>query len=358
MQAPGQISGCPPIVQPSRSVGQSRQVVFRQKARASVAASVVPNTSTAKVKRCTPSTYHPLRRSEAWRAALFAFLCLSLERPATAEPDDHRATNADAPRGAARKSEKAGRLEGADEQPDARPPAYFFRVGFETTARDFTDTDSAPGAARTYHAFPVPGFVLSAEVYPLLHGLLGLDGSFAQSVGATSTTSDRASVGTTYLRAEGALKARIPFSSKASAPWLALFAGYGYTGYTFGAVPPDREIPSARYNALRLGADARVRVNRFHFTGAAEYDHLLTIGDQGTALPASPVVSTVPIAVRAQTPGYGLTARLGAGFELVRWLLVRVDGRLTWVTYDYVRTPSAKATDQYVTASLSLEALF
>lgn len=310
------------------------------------------------MKRCTPSTYHPLRRSEARRTALFAFLCLSLERSATAAPDDQRATKADAPHGTARKSEKAGGLEGAEERSDAHPPAYLFRVGFEIAARDFTDTDSAPGAARTYRAFPVPGFALSAEAYPLLHGLLGLDGSFAQSVGVTSTTSDRTSVDTTYLRAEGALKARIPFSSKASAPWLAIFAGYGYTGYTFGAVPPGREIPSARYGALRLGADARVRVSRLHFTGAAEYDHLLTIGDQGTALPASPAVSTVPLAVRAQTPGYGLTARLGAGFELVRWLLVRVDGRLMWVTYDYVRSPSAKATDRYVTGSLSLEALF
>jgi hypothetical protein len=152
------------------------------------------------------------------------------------------------------------------------------------------------------------------------------------------------------MRAEAALRARLPLSAKSTAPWIALFAGYGYTGYTFGSVPAGREIPSARYNALRLGADARIRVNRFQFTGSAEYDHLLSIGNLG---PPSALVTS-----RVQVPGYGVTGRLGAGFTILPWLLVCVDGRLMWVTYDFVRTPSAQGTDRYITMTLSGEVMF
>lgn len=284
---------------------------------------------------------------------------LSLQRPAKAEEGDDAPKPAVHHRASA-KAQTPSRLEGAEEPATARLPRYFFRVGFETTVRDFADKEAAPGTVRTYHAFPVPGLGLSAEAYPLLGGLLGLDAAFSQSVGARSTTNDssspfsgmtkRLSVDTSYQRIEAALRARLPFSAKATAPWLAFFAGYGYTGYTFGPVPAGREIPSARYNALRLGADARITASRFQFTGAAEYDHLLTVGALG---PPSPLVTS-----RVQVPGYGVTARLGAGFTVLPWLAVRLDGRLMWVTYDFIRTPSAVGTDRYFTMALSGEAMF
>ena len=53
-----------------------------------------------------------------------------------------------------------------------------------------------------------------------------------------------------------------------------------------------------------------------------------------------------------------VTARLGAGFIALPWLVVRLDGRLMWVTYDFVRVPSAQGTDRYFTMSLSGEAMF
>jgi hypothetical protein len=359
VHCPGQMSGCPPTVQPSRSVGQSLHVVFRQKAWASVAPSIVTSPTRTKDHRCTGKTYHRPRLDAAFRGALAAFLWLSLQRPANAE-EDNDAPRRTAHRKAGTNAQTPAHLEGAEEPATARLPRYFFRVGFETTVRDFADEEAAPGAVRTYHAFPIPGIGVSAQAYPLLGGLLGLDGAFSQSVGARSTTNDSSSpssgmtkrlgVDTSYVRIEGALRARLPFSTKATAPWVAFFAGYGYTGYTYGAVPAGREIPSARYNALRLGADARIRASRFQFTGAAEYDHLLTIGDLG---PPSVLVSS-----RAQVPGYGVTARLGASFTVVSWLALGVDGRLMWVTYDFVRTPSAQGTDRYFTMALSGEVLF
>jgi hypothetical protein len=334
-------------------------VVFLQNAWASVAPSIATSPARTNDQRCTRKTYHRPRLDAALLAALAAFSCISLERPANAERGEHPPRPA-AHHQATAHTSKATSLEGAEEPAAARLPRYFFRLGFETTVRDFADKDSTPGVARTYHAFPVPGLAVSAEAYPLLGGLLGLDGAFAQSVGVRSLTNDSSSpasmmtkrlrVDTSYVRAEGALRARLPLSTKSTAPWIAIFAGYGYTGYTFGAVPAGREIPSARYNALRFGADTRIPVNRFQFTGGAEYDHLITISDLG---PSSPLVAT-----RVQVPGYGVTGRLGAGFSVAPWLVVRLDGRLMWVTYDFVRTPSAQGTDRYVTVALSGEAMF
>jgi hypothetical protein len=336
-------------------------VVFLQKAWAFVVSSIVTSTTKAKGQRCTGTTYHrPLPHAALVATLMTLPWLLALERPAIAEEGNTDAPKATAHHTGSKKTEKPPDLEGAAEPSSAQLPRYFFRVGFETTVRDFADQDSTPGVARTYHAFPVPGFVVSGEGYPLLGGLLGLDGEFANSVGVHSTTNDSSdapsmmlkpiSVATTYLRAEAAVRARLPFSTKPTAPWVAFFAGYGYTGYTFGTVPAGREIPSARYNALRLGADARIRANRFQFTGAAEYDHLLAIGNLG---PPSPLVSS-----HVQVPGYGVTARLGAGFIALPWLVVRLDGRLMWVTYDFVRVPSAQGTDRYFTMSLSGEAMF
>jgi len=229
------------------------------------------------------------------------------------------------------------------EKRTTHPPRYFLRVGFEESMRDFRDIEPGRGATRTYHAFPVPAVAVGAEAYPLL-GVLGLDGSYERSLDVSSTTSQRKSVGTTFTRAEVALKGRIPFSSKERAPWLALLAGYGYTQFSFDSAPAGREIPTAQYHALRFGADTRIPVKRFHFTGGAEFDHLVSIGKLGTS--------------RAHAPGNGVTGRLGAGVALVPWLAARVDARFTFLTYDMVRTPAAHSTDQYVTLAFTLEALF
>jgi hypothetical protein len=225
----------------------------------------------------------------------------------------------------------------------SRPPRYVVRVAFEMSVRDFEDAETGPGAARTYHAFPIPALAVGAEAYPLF-GVLGFSGSFAQSLGFSSMTSDRTLVGTTFQRAEGALEGRIPFASEGEAPWLALLAGYGYTRFVFDAAPAGREIPTAIYQALRFGAKARIPVGRVHFTGGAEFDHLLSIAKLGTS--------------RARAPGNGVTATLGAAFALTPWLLIGLDARYTWLTYAFVRTPSATATDQYVTYALAMDVLF
>ncbi len=225
-----------------------------------------------------------------------------------------------------------------------RFPRYFFRAAVETTVRDFEDSEPGRGSARTYHAFPVPAVAVSAEAYPLFNGILGLDATYSRSFGVSSTTSERKSVGTTFQYAEGALKGRIPFSRRPLAPWLALLAGYGFTSFTFDRAPAGREVPTARYHALRFGADARVPVDGFRFTGGAEFRHLVSIGNLGPS--------------RASSSGNGVAAYLGAGYSFLPWLLLRADARLVWLTYDLIRKPSAQATDRYFTFGATVEAAF
>jgi hypothetical protein len=219
---------------------------------------------------------------------------------------------------------------------------YFVHAGFDLTWRRFADTE-AVGAARVYEAFPVPSVALSAEAYPV-HGLLGLEGSIAQSIGAESTTSDRTSVGTSFLRAGGALRGRVPFRNREPSPFVAVYAGYLYSSFTFDSAPPGREVPTATYQALRFGADARVPIQRLLLTGGAEYDHVVSIGALGTT--------------KAHAPGNGVTGSLGFGFQLSPWLVARVDGHLTWITYRLPRIVPAHAEDMYAGFQLGAELTF
>jgi hypothetical protein len=225
-----------------------------------------------------------------------------------------------------------------------RPPRYFVRAAFELSLRHFEDVETGPGAPRTYEAFPIPGVLASVEAYPLFGGALGFDGTFAQSFGVRSTTSERHAVTTSWMRIEAALKSRFVFGKTDRAPWLALFSGYGYSDFSFESAPEEREVPTAKYHQLRFGLDANIPVHRFGFFGAAEYDHLFSIGALAIA--------------RAHAPGNGFTARLGFGFCLTPWLLARLEGRLAWFTYEFERSVDAHAVDMYVGGNAGFEAAF
>jgi hypothetical protein len=224
------------------------------------------------------------------------------------------------------------------------PPRYFVRAGFELSLRHFEDVETGSGAPRTYEAFPVPGIVAGVEAYPLFGGSFGFDAVFAQSFGVRSTTSDRATVSTSWTRAEAALKGRLVVGKTDRAPFFALLAGYGYSNFSFASAPGGREIPTATYHELRFGLDATIPVGRFVFFGGGEYDHLFSIGALAVA--------------RAHAPGNGFTARLGLGFYIVPWLSARVGGRFAWFTYDLVRSVEAHAIDIYTGGEAGFEARF
>jgi hypothetical protein len=256
------------------------------------------------------------------------------------------ATKAAAPSGAESSAARAPTHAGAAPGQDAvrRPPRYFVRAAFELSLRHFEDVEMGAGAARTYEAFPVPGIVASVEAYPLFGGAFGFDAAFARSFGVRSTTSERLTVETSWTRAEAALKGRFVFGKTEQAPWLALLAGYGYSSFSFESAPEEREVPTATYHMMRFGLDTSIPLHRFVFSGAAEYDHLFSIGALAIA--------------RTKAPGHGFTARLGIGFRITPWLVSRLGGRFAWFTYDFIRSVDAHAVDEYIGGEAGFEATF
>lgn len=221
---------------------------------------------------------------------------------------------------------------------------YFLSLAADLGLRQFSDNESGRGPARSYHAFPVPGFHFGAELYPILNGHLGVEAGYGMSVGVHSKASDGQIVGTSFLRAEGALKLRILTAERPRSPSVALLLGYGYSRFVFDTAPPNRELPTAVYQMLRAGLDGRAPIDRVVLSVGAEYDRLVSIRALGTVSPGS--------------SGNGVTAHGGVGFEIVPGFFVRLDARYTWLLFALVRDIPSNVVDQYLTGSLAAELTF
>lgn len=223
-------------------------------------------------------------------------------------------------------------------------PDYFFSLGPDASWRLFADNESGNGPARTYRAFPIFGFHLGMELYPIANGHIGFEGGYGMSVGVQSKSSDGQALPTTWMRAEGALKARLFTAHRSRSPWLALLLGYGYSRFAFDDAPANREIPSGVYQMLRAGLDGRAPIDRIVLTAGAEYDRLVSIESLGT-LPAG-------------SAGNGVTARVGVGFEVTADFFLRLEGRYSWLRFGLIRDVPSFAVDQYLTGSISGELAF
>jgi hypothetical protein len=222
-------------------------------------------------------------------------------------------------------------------------PAYFLSLGPDMSWRLFSDIETN-GPTRSYRAFPVFGFHLAMEAYPIASGHIGMDGNFGMSLGAHSKSSDGQTLATTFTRGDFALKARLFTANRTRSPWIALVLGYGFSRFTFDDAPPNREIPTGDYAMFRAGLDARAPIDRIVLSAGAEYDRLLSIAALGN--------------LHAAPSGNGLTARAAVGFEFARDFQLRLEGRYTWLTFGLVRDVPSIAVDQYLTGSLSGELAF
>jgi hypothetical protein len=230
------------------------------------------------------------------------------------------------------------------EEPRLDRPSYFFSLGPDLSRRLFSDNESGNGPPRTYRAFPIFGFHLGMELYPIAGGHIGFEGGYGMSLGVQSKSSDGQTLATTWIRAEGALKARLFTAHRSRSPWLALLLGYGTSRFTFDGAPSNREIPTGVYQILRAGLDGRAPIDRIVLSAGAEYDHLVSIETLGN-LPAG-------------SSGNGVTARAGVGFEIAEEFFLRLEGRYTWLRFGLVRDVPSYAVDQYLTGSLSGELAF
>jgi hypothetical protein len=229
-------------------------------------------------------------------------------------------------------------------EPEPQRQSYFFSLGADTSWRLFSDAETGNGPPRTYRAFPLFGFHLGMELYPIANGHIGFEGNYAMSLGAQSKSSDGRTLGTSWIRADGALKVRLFTAHRDRAPWLALLLGYGTSRFTFDGAPSNREVPTGVYQMLRAGLDGRAPIDRVVLSAGAEYDRLVSISPLGN-LPAA-------------SSGNGVTARAGVGFEVASEFYLRLEGRYTWLKFDLVRDVRSVAIDQYLTGSLSAELAF
>jgi hypothetical protein len=224
------------------------------------------------------------------------------------------------------------------------PAGVAVRTGAEMGLRSFEDSEDGRGAPRAYRALPVSGFFAGVELYPLVGRVISVEGEYAQSLGVRSTTDTRRSVATSWTRIEGLVKGRLFLGKEKRAPWLAVVGGYAHSSFVFDGVPSDREIPSGRYDIVRLGVEGQMSVDRLSLSSGLEYNRLVAIGALGDTRPSS--------------SGDGLTARAGASFEIYPWLSARLEMRYIWCSFGLVRAVPATVIDQYATARLGLEARF
>lgn len=232
-----------------------------------------------------------------------------------------------------------------EEKPSPRDDTnYLFSLGPDLSSRQFFDNEAARGPVRTYRAFPIFGFHVAAELYPIADGHIGLEGGYGMSLGVQSKSSDGQALGTTWMRADAALKFRMFTARRSGSPWLSLLLGYGYSRFAFDNPPADRDIPVGVYQMLRAGLDGRAPIDRVALSLGAEYDRL---------------VSIAPLGNLAVAPsGNGLTVRGGVGFEMAQEFFLRLEGRYTWLRFELLRDVPSVAVDQYLTGSLSGELAF
>jgi hypothetical protein len=191
---------------------------------------------------------------------------------------------------------------------------------------------------------PVPGFSVGAELYPIAKGRIGFAAAYARSIGVHSTTNDGRIVGTTWNRVEVSGRIRFLTADRENPPWVAAFAGYAYSGFSFDGEPSAREIPRGDYHMARAGLDARVPIDRVVAIAGAEADWLFEIAPLGD--------------VEARGAGAGIGARIGFGYSASRTMLVRVDGRYARMFFGLQREAAGGVVDQYLTLGLGVEASF
>lgn len=161
----------------------------------------------------------------------------------------------------------------APPSPDKPPPAglggadralFVFAAGGGTGARIFRYHDGLTPKLRSYDLAASPNLVLRAEVYPfarlsvpVVRGI-GLYGGFQRALGVSSETSGGTSVSTTWWRAEGGLRLRLPLGEQGRF-LLGAHGGIVKERFGFGG---DKTLlpylPDVDYLFWNAGVDGRI----------------------------------------------------------------------------------------------------
>jgi hypothetical protein len=157
-------------------------------------------------------------------------------------------------------------------------------VAFEIGGRRFAYSDPYTANTRDYDVFGAPMPAVALEVYPAAGTTipvvkdLGLTGSFARAFGISSATKTGTTLGTTWMRIGGGLRARFRPGS-AEGPVIGINGGLNFTSFEFDAPAALADTaPSVTYASLRGGLDARIPFWRMALLLDAGYDGALSAG--------------------------------------------------------------------------------
>ena len=157
-------------------------------------------------------------------------------------------------------------------------------VAFEIGGRRFAYSDPYSTNTRDYDVFGAPMPAIGLEVYPAAGTTipvvkdLGLTGSFSRAFGISSATKSGTTLGTTWMRLGGGLRARFRPGS-AAGPVIGLNGGIHFTSFDFdGTAALVASAPSVTYTSLRGGLDARIPFWRMALLLDVGYDGALSAG--------------------------------------------------------------------------------
>jgi len=157
-------------------------------------------------------------------------------------------------------------------------------LAFEIGGRRFAYSDPYSSNTRDYDVFGAPMPAVGLEIYPAAGTTipvikdLGLTGSFARAFGISSATKSGVTLGTTWMRLGGGLRARFRPGS-AEGPVIGLNGGINFTSFSFDAPASlTASVPAVTYASLRGGLDARIPFWRMALLLDAGYDGALSAG--------------------------------------------------------------------------------
>jgi hypothetical protein len=243
-------------------------------------------------------------------------------------------------------------------------PALVVAPAFEWGYRHYRHTEFSAPVERRYDANGYAALAIAVEAYPAalrdapFWRDVGVTVDVARSIGLVSASARIGEafdppalvpVDTTFVRYDLGVRYRLVLGARdAAAPVLGAAIGYGARRFTFDESvlrpQPDLEIPQARYDLLRIGADARIPVGPVAAVGSAAYLHGFSVGSLGNRVP--------------EGAAHGLDVTIGVTAHL--WRAVSVQAAASYAVFFFNLDPvegraadePGRVIDSYLTLSL------
>ena len=191
-----------------------------------------------------------------------------------------------------------------------------------------------------------PGPGLEARIYPMaftgdtgLLGDLGLDVAYHRTIGAKSSVADKPDIDVTWQTWHAGVRMRFAVARPLE---LGVGLAYGQNDFTFSTTDAAlrSELPAAKYQYIRLGGEAKLRLSPIEVTLGGAWDPMLKTGPVGSRF-------------FPDASAYGLEGYLGVSYAIIGDLSARVVGRYERVSIGKTGATST-ARDQFFKGELGI----